>query len=122
MPAPSSAAHLGRDSTAFFGSDEMTQAKHTPEQWRIKLAITGPAKSKLEETGIIGTQAKDAIVKVLNLDFEDAKLISAAPELLQAVRSIAAITTCADQDPEAMCAEIQGICRVALAKVTGGAA
>ena len=45
-----------------------------------------------------------------------------ATGLLQAVRSIAAITTCADQDPEAMCAEIQGICRVALAKVTGGAA
>ena len=64
----------------------MTQAKHTLEQWRIKLAITGPAKSKLEETGIIGTQAKDAIVKVLNLDFEDANLISAAPELLEALR------------------------------------
>ena len=45
-----------------------------------------------------------------------------ATGLLQAVRSIAAITTCADQDPEAMCAEIQGICRVALAKATGGAA
>lgn len=100
----------------------MTQAKHTPEQWRIKLAITGPAKSKFEETGIIGAQAKDAIVKVLNLDFEDANLISAAPDLLQAVRAIAAITTCADQDHEAMCAEIQGICREALAKVTGGAA
>lgn len=48
--------------------------------------------------------------------------VGRATGLLQAVRSIAAITTCADQDPEAMCAEIQGICRVALAKVTGGAA
>lgn len=52
----------------------------------------------------------------------NARLISAAPELLQALRTIAAITTCADQDQDAMCAEIQGICRVALAKVTGGAA
>ena len=52
----------------------------------------------------------------------NARLIAAATELLQVLRSIAAITTCADQDPEAMCAEIQGICRVALAKVTGGAA
>ena len=45
-----------------------------------------------------------------------------ATGLLEALRAIAAITTCADQDPEAMCAEIQGICRKALAKVTGGAA
>lgn len=45
-----------------------------------------------------------------------------ATGLLQAVRSIAAITTCADQDQDAMCAEIQGICREALAKATGGAA
>ena len=39
---------------------------------------------------------------------------------IQALRSIAAITTCADQDPEAMCAEIQGICRVALAALDPG--
>ena len=51
-----------------------------------------------------------------------ARLEAQHDKLLQALRSIAAITTCADQDPEAMCAEIQGICRVALAKVTGGAA
>lgn len=51
-----------------------------------------------------------------------ARLEAQRDELLQALRTIAAITTCADQDPEAMCAEIQGICRVALAKVTGGAA
>ena len=50
----------------------------------------------------------------------NARLIAAAPELLQALRSIAAITTCADQDPEAMCAEIQGICRVALAALEPG--
>ena len=43
-----------------------------------------------------------------------------ATGLLQALRSIAAITTCADQDPEAMCAEIQGICRVALAALEPG--
>ena len=51
-----------------------------------------------------------------------ARLETQRDELLKVLRSIAAITTCADQDPEAMCAEIQGICRVALAKVTGGAA
>ena len=51
-----------------------------------------------------------------------ARLEAQHDKLLQALRAIAAITTRADQDPEAMCAEIQGICRVALAKVTGGAA
>ena len=45
----------------------------------------------------------------------NARLIAAAPDLLKALRSIAAITTCADQDQDAMCAEIQGICRKALA-------
>ena len=41
-------------------------------------------------------------------------------ELMQAMRSIAAITTCADQDQDAMCAEIQGICRIALAALEPG--
>ncbi len=54
---------------------------------------------------------------------EDAKTMldaCGATGLLQAVRSIAAITTCADQDHEAMGAEIQGICRVALAALEPG--
>lgn len=49
-----------------------------------------------------------------------ARLETQRDELLKAVRSIAAITTCAGQDPEAMCAEIQGICRVALAACERG--
>ena len=50
----------------------MTEAKKTPQKWHIKMSITGPSKSKLEVNGVIGTEAKDAIVKVLDLDFEDA--------------------------------------------------
>lgn len=37
------------------------------------MSITGPSKSKLEVNGVIGTEAKDAIVNVLDLDFEDAR-------------------------------------------------
>ena len=51
----------------------MTEAKKTPQKWHIKMSITGPSKSKLEVNGVIGTEAKDAIVKVLDLDFEDAR-------------------------------------------------
>lgn len=49
-----------------------------------------------------------------------ARLETQRDELLKFLSSIAAITTCADQDPEAMCAEIQGICRVALAALKLG--
>ena len=51
----------------------MTEAKKTPQKWHIKMSITGPSKSKLEVNGVIGTEAKDAIVNVLDLDFEDAR-------------------------------------------------
>lgn len=92
----------------------MIEAKHTPQQWLIKLAITGPAKSKLEVSGIIGTQAKDAIVNVLDLDFDDAHLIAAAPELLEALKQIANAENSALD-----LAYCKGIARAAIAKATG---
>ena len=105
----------------------MTEAKHTPGPWRLRYG-------KLFEYDYLLKAGKDTPIAYWN-NFKirtkkeskaNARLIAAAPELLQALRSIAAITTCADQDQDAMCAEIQGICRVALAKaiakVTKGAA
>lgn len=55
----------------------MTESQHTPKKWQIKMSITGPSKSKLEVNGAIGTEAKDAIVKVLDLDFKDARRLVA---------------------------------------------
>ena len=63
-------------------------AKHTPGPWRIKMTITGPEKSKMEVSAIIGTQAKDAIIKVLDADFDDARLIAAAPTLLEVLQEL----------------------------------
>ena len=96
-------------------------AQHTPGPWRIG---TAPPNGEQAIGTIRGMMVAVATTGV-GMEKEtlaNARLIAAATELLQVLRSIAAITTCADQDPEAMCAEIQGICRVALAKVTGGAA
>lgn len=82
-------------------------------------ACEGLKTDLLENIATIG----DTLASRFKLrDQTERKLTATHEELLKAVRSIAAITTCADQDHEAMCAEIQGICRVALAKVTGGAA
>lgn len=82
-------------------------------------ACEGLKTDLLENIATIG----DTLASRFKLrDQTERKLTATHEELLKAIRSIAAITTRADQGPEAMCAEIQGICRVALAKVTGGAA
>ncbi len=51
----------------------MTEAQHKPKEWQIEMSIIGPSKSKLEINGVIGTEAKDAILKALHLDFQDAR-------------------------------------------------
>ena len=101
--------------------------QHTPGPWNVW--SEAPDRCAYIEAGA-GFQ-KQSIAHVFGREGDhdefvvrdaNARLIAAAPDLLQAVRAIAAITTCADQDPEAMCAEIQGICRVALAaRERGGA-
>ena len=98
-----------------------TNDPHTPGPWRIGTAPPNGEQAIGTIRGMMVAVATTG-VGMENETLANARLIAAAPEMLQALRSIAAITTCADQDPEAMCAEIQGICRVALAKVTGGAA
>lgn len=55
----------------------MTEAQHKPKEWQIEMSIIGPSKSKLEINGVIGTEAKDAILKALHLDFQDARRIEA---------------------------------------------
>ena len=80
-------------------------------------ACEGLKTDLLENIATIG----DTLASRFKLrDQTERKLTATHEELLKAVRSIAAITTCADQDPEAMCAEIQGICRVALAALEPG--
>ena len=102
-------------------------AQHTPGPWFIDTAIT----ADLEDHVCISAKLHGMLAQVVwRMEGAErtptceanARLIAEAPEMLKALRAIAAITTRADQDPEAMCAEIQGICRVALAKATGGAA
>lgn len=102
-------------------------AQHTPGPWNTRPGSFGEKtrevfrKDKSIKKPFFPTEI--AVVRIDDAAGRaNAKLIAEAPEMLKALRTIAAITTCADQDPEAMCAEIQGICRVALAKVTGGAA
>lgn len=63
----------------------MTEAKQAQQKWQIKMSITGPSKSKLEVNGVIGTEAKDAIVKGLDLDFKDAHQIEACLKACEGV-------------------------------------
>lgn len=99
----------------------MKEMKHTPGPWRIGTAPPNGEQAIETIRGMMVAVATTG-VGMENETLANARLIAEAPEMLQALRSIAAITTCADQDQDAMCAEIQGICRIALAKVTGGAA
>ena len=98
---------------------------HTPGPWFIDTAIT----ADLEDHVCISAKLHGMLAQVVwRMEGDErtptceanARLIAEAPEMLQALRTIAAITTRADQDPEAMCAEIQGICRVALAACERG--
>ena len=101
----------------------MTETKHTPGPWKTRKGFFSDAveiyKPKHLMKPFIPTEI--AIIRIEGPEGEaNAHLIATAPDLLEALRSIAAITTCADQDHEAMCAEIQGICRVALAALEPG--
>ena len=102
-------------------------AQHTPGPWNVwseapdRCAYIGASADfpRRPIAQIFGRQEDSDEFAVRDAN---ARLIAEAPEMLKALRSIAAITTCADQDPEAMCAEIQGICRVALAAHERGGA
>lgn len=43
----------------------------TPLQWKIHLELSGPTRSRLEMRGYISEAAKDAIMQILNNDFEN---------------------------------------------------
>ena len=103
------------------------ETKHTPGPWTVTADGAGWYIECAPERGhsVAYIMAKIGEEDPDTSDDEkeaNARLIAAAPGLLQTLRAIAAITTCADQDHEAMCAEIQDICRVALVHATGGAA
>ena len=97
----------------------MKEMKHTPGPWRIGTAPPNGEQAIGTIRGMMVAVATTG-VGMENETLANARLIAEAPEMLQALRSIAAITTCADQDQDAMCAEIQGICRIALAALEPG--
>ena len=98
-----------------------TKAQHTPGPWFTDETDASDVYRYVLPAGREGLVCRVPL-RMKDSGEANARLIAAAPDMLAALRSIAAITTCTDQDHEAMCAEIQGICREALAKVTGGAA
>jgi len=87
-------------------------SKHTPGPWEITGGfVVGPACNAIAK---IHQQASPSVT------LANARLIVAAPELLEALRMIAAETTVDGTEREELCATIQGLCRAAIAKATGG--
>ena len=103
--------------------------QHTPGPWVVASDSdldNGIYYGIFPEDDLDAARFDEDFIALTNLNHKNceanARLIAEAPEMLKALRDIAAITTCTDQDPEAMCAEIQGICRVALAAHERGGA
>lgn len=85
-------------------------AKHTPGPW----AVGYPDDQTIRADGL-----RVASVECPRKEWRaNARLIAAAPDMLQALRDIAAITT--GYDSEEIIAEIQGICARIGAKVGEG--
>lgn len=86
-------------------------AKHTPGPWGAigaDVKTAGPTSRVICWTGVATDIPLDEIRA-------NARLIAAAPDMLQALRDIAAATT--GYDSEEVIAEIQGICARIGAKV-----
>lgn len=99
-------------------------ATHTPGPWAITAALYGALRvgpTLLEHPGreaVEYAQARDR--DLLAQRAADAALIAAAPDMLQALRDIAATST--GYDSEEIIAEIQGICARIITQAKGDAA
>lgn len=97
--------------------------KHTPGPWAMSNAPYGALRvgpALLEHPGreaveYAQTRGRDLLAQRA----ADAALIAAAPDMLQALRDIAATST--GYDSEEIIAEIQGICARIIAQAKGGA-
>ena len=104
---------------------------HTPGPWELDsagwpLLINGPMNEDDDAgTVVCAIDCLEHMRRGYHYNEDEAaanaRLIAAAPDLLAALKEIAAETTCEGTEIESMLASIQGICRRAIAKAGGEA-
>lgn len=92
----------------------MSEFNPTPGPWKV---VARPSTEGFSVNGPEHVICPDVCATSLEQRRDNALLIAAAPELLAAIRDIAAETT--KYDSEEIIANIQGICATTLAKVEG---